>query len=423
MKFSKLSQLFLVSTLGLLVATLLTACQIVTIDYVFIASSAGSGTSSNGQIDIFAADSESGALRAAHSPISTGGINPVALAVTANYQNLYVANQGDNTVVHMAIANDGTLTAKDTLTLGSQGTTPVALAVNTAGTLLFVVSANQPSTSATPNSGALAVFSLGTDGAIGTAASNGGLSYWPLNLYGPYASYSGDAMAPTGVTVLPNGAAVYVTAYDQAAYNPGGSITSSANPGWVFGFTVGSGGALTPAPSPYQAGVKPTAIADDPTNRFVYVTDFASNELIGYTVQSGSLLNFMLNGPFKTGNEPESIVVDPRGKYIYVANQLDSSVSAYVIDLSTGTPSAAVNVTGSPINSTDTEPVSILVDPALGRFVYTANFLGNSVSGFRLNPDTGALTATQSTPYPSSAQPRALASIPHGNHSIQSTTP
>jgi YVTN family beta-propeller protein len=423
MKFSKLSQLFLVSTLGLLVATLLTACQIVTIDYVFIASSAGSGTSSNGQIDIFAADSESGALRAAHSPISSGGINPVALAVTTNYQNLYIANQGDNTLVHMAIANDGSLTAKDTVTLSSQGTTPVALAVNTAGTYLYVVSANQPSASKTPGSGALAVFALGTDGAIGTAVSNGGLSYWPLNLYGAYASYSGDSIVPTGVAVLPNGSSVYVSAYDQSAYNPGGGITSSANPGWVFGYTAGSGGALIPSASPYEAGVKPTALATDPTNRFVYVTDFASNELIGYTIQSGGLLEFMLNGPFKTGNEPEAIVVDPRGKYIYIANQLDSSVSAYVIDLTTGTPSAAVNVTGSAVNSTDTQPVSVLVDPALGRFVYTANYLGNSVSGFRLNPDTGALQPTQSTPYPSSAQPRALASIPHGNHSIQSTTP
>ena len=150
-------------------------------------------------------------------------------------------------------------------------------------------------------------------------------------------------------------------------------------PGWVFGFAVGSGGALTPSDgSPYQAGVKPTALVADPTNRFVYVTDFASNQLIGYGIQSGSVLSFLINGPFKTGNEPQSIAIDPRGKYMYVANALDSSVSAYVIDLSTGTPSAAVNPTGSATNSTDTQPVSIAVDPALGRFVYTANYLGNS---------------------------------------------
>ncbi len=118
-----------------------------------------------------------------------------------------------------------------------------------------------------------------------------------------------------------------------------------------------------------------------------------------------------------------AVTIDPRGKYIYVANALDSTVSAYVIDLTTGTPSAAVNVTGSALNSTDTQPVAILVDAALGRFIYTANHLGNSVSGFRLDANTGALTATQATPYPTGDAPTAVASVPHGSHSLQSVTP
>jgi len=67
--------------------------------------------------------------------------------------------------------------------------------------------------------------------------------------------------------------------------------------------------------------------------------------------------------------------------------------------------------------------VALIVDPALGRFVYTANFLGNSVSGFQLNPTTGALKATQATPYPTGSKPSALAAVPHGNHSIQTTSP
>ena len=121
------------------------------------------------------------------------------------------------------------------------------------------------------------------------------------------------------------------------------ATTSNANPGWLFGYAVGSGGALTAvAGSPYQAGVKPSALATDPTNRFVYVTDYASNELIGYTVQSGDALDFMVNGPFKTGNEPSAITIDPRGIYIYLSNSLDSTVSAYSISLPTGTPSTVV---------------------------------------------------------------------------------
>jgi 6-phosphogluconolactonase len=408
MKLSKLSQLVLVSGIGLFVATLLTACQLVTIDYVFLASAAASGNNGNGQIQTYAVDSESGALRIGSPAVSSGGVDPVAMCVNATYTDLYVAHAGSNTVVHFAIASNGVLTSKDSVTLSGP---PVSVAVSSAGTYLYVVSG---STTAT-----LTEYSL-SSGTIGSVAAQEDLVI---------PGFASDAVVPTGVNVLANnteiqGNAVFATVYDQSAYNPGGTTTSTAHPGWVFGFAIGSGGALTPATgSPYQAGVKPTSLVSDPTDRFVYVTDFASNQLIGYGIQGGSTLSFLINGPFKTGNEPQSVAIDPRGKYMYVANALDSSVSAYNIDLTTGTPSAAVNVTGSAVNTTDTEPIAIYVDPALGRFVYTANYLGNSISGFRLNPNTGSLAFSQATPYPSDQNPTALVIVPHGNHSVEAVTP
>ena len=63
MKFSKLSQLALVSAIGLIVATLLTACQLVTIDFVYVAASAGASAGSAGQIYGYATDAQSGAIR------------------------------------------------------------------------------------------------------------------------------------------------------------------------------------------------------------------------------------------------------------------------------------------------------------------------------------------------------------------------
>ena len=411
MKFSKLSQLFLVSTIGLLVATLFTACQLVTIYYLFVASSVGSGSGSAGQIQTYAVDSQTGVIRTAAPSVASGGVDPVAMAVTSDYANLYVANQVNHSVVHFSISGNGVLTAKDTLTTA---TAPVSLAVSTDNKYLFVATG---STSAT-----LTEYAL-SSGTIGAASATE-----PLNLSAIDPSFTSDALVPTGVNVLVKStdltasAAVYVTVYDQSAYNPGGTITSIANPGWVFGFAIGSGGALAPsAGSPYKAGVKPSGIASDPAGRFVYVTDFASNELIGYTVQGGSVLDFMANGPFKTANEPSAICIDPRGLYVYVSNSLSSVISAFAITLSTGTPSTLSYTTGAA--ATDTDPVAITVDPALGRFVYTANQLGNSVSGFRLNPNDGTINETVSTPYPTGSAPTALLAIPHGNHSVQSITP
>jgi 6-phosphogluconolactonase (cycloisomerase 2 family) len=394
-----LGQLSLVSLIGLLVAALLSACQLVTIDYVYLAGT--SQSTGTGQIQIFAVDSESGALRNGASAVDAGGTTPVAMVVSPDEANLYVADADTNSVVHFAIAANGALTKKDSVTLAEA---PASLAINAANSYLYVVSGTTTAT--------LTEYAL-SSGAIGAVTATE-----PMAIPGN----AGDITVSTGVTVLANNNAVFATVYDQSSYNPGGTITSSAHPGWIFSFGIGSGGALTPV-GPFQAGVKPSGLAADPTSRFVYVTDYASNQLIGFGITDNSTLNFLISGPYRTGAQPTAVAIDPRGKYIYVSNALDSSVTAYAIDLATGIPSSVVNPTGAQTNTTDTQPTAIVVEPALGRYVYTANFLGNSISGFRLNPDTGALTTTQATPYPTESKPRAIALIPHGNHSLQTTTP
>jgi len=85
---------------------------------------------------------------------------------------------------------------------------------------------------------------------------------------------------------------------------------------------------------------------------------------------------------------------------MYVTNSLDNTVSSYSISLPTGTPSTIVGSGSTAGNTTDTDPVSVTIEPSLGRYVYTANRLGNSLSGFKLNPDTGALTPTWPHPIP-----------------------
>ena len=409
MKFSKLRQLLPVSVIGLGLAALLSGCQLVTIDYLYVATSASTFTTSKttcpgGAIEIYAVDSQSGAIRNGAPGVCSGGTTPTALAVSPGYQNLYVANQVDMNIVHFAIANNGVLTKKESVTF----TAPVtAMTVSPDGNTLFAVSGTTTAT--------LSAFAL-SSGALATAPAS------EISLTIP--GNAGDHVVPTAIAMLPSGNALFATAYDSSSYNPGGKTTSTANPGWIYGFAVGTGGALTPTPgSPYTAGVKPTGIATEPLNSYVYVTDYASNQLIGYGVYSQYALNFLLDGPYKTGGQPSAISVDARGRFLYVSNSLDSTVSAYVIDIQKGTPSAAVNTTGSVNNITDTQPVAIAVDPALARYVYTANDLGNDVSGFRLDPIAGTLKPTVATPYPTGIHPSALVLVPHGNHSQEVITP
>ena len=395
MKFNKSGQLLLVSAASLLVAGLVTACSTLTVDFVFVTSSKAAGPNNYGEVDVFEVNSESGFMRQIPtSPFPSGGRNPVADAVSTDYSNLYVVNQDDNTIVQFIIGNDGKLYPQNTV--NTPGVYPLAIAVG--GSNLFVVDTYQPlpsCSSAAPCSGSIAVFPITSSSStppsdtLGTPVTNGNLNYWPLSLTGK----PNDILLPTAVTVLASGADVYVTAHD-----------TTANSGYVFGFSIGSGGALTALKgSPFAAGTNPSAVASDLSSSHVYVTDLANGNVLGYAV-TGGLLSPLSGSPFPAGSQPDAIAVDASGKFAYVANSLDSTVTAYSIG------SGPLTRLGS--YATGLQPVAIGIDPSMHQYLYTLNYLGSNVSGFELNAD-GTLFNSMNSPYPSNAQPTAVAAIPH----------
>lgn len=408
MKFTNSRQLVLVSAASLLAATLITACsqftQTLTVDFVYVASSKAAGANQYGQIDVFEINSESGQMRTIpSSPFPSGGRDPVAEAVSSDNADLFVANQADNTIVQFVIGSDGKLYPY--YTVNTPGIFPLAIATTKSN--LFVVDTYEPlpvCSNAAPCSGSIAVFPLtaaasSTPIAMGTPVTNSavGGQYWPLTLSG-----STDIITPTAVNVLASGAYVYVTAYDA---------TVSPAQGYVFAFSVGSGGALTTvAGSPFAAGTHPSAIASDSSSSHVYVTDFSNGVVLGYSTASSGALTPLTTGlggtnKFAAGNEPAAIVVDQTYPYAYVANSLDSTVTAYSISNGTLTR-IATYATGS-------QPVAIGIDPSTAHFLYTANFLGSTVNGWELSKTDGTLLVSQSSPYASDANPTAVAAIPH----------
>jgi 6-phosphogluconolactonase (cycloisomerase 2 family) len=172
--------------------------------------------------------------------------------------------------------------------------------------------------------------------------------------------------------------------------------------------------------SGYAAGVLPHGIAEDPTGRFVYVTDQSSNHLIGYTVQAGGSLHLMVNAPFATGLDPEGIVVDPRGKYVYVTNYNNSTVSGYAIDPATGNPAG---VYSNGVSTTGTGPTCVTVEPSQGIYLYTSNFVDNTVTGLQLDPHTGALVNIQNTPFNAAGNPTCAVTVSAGAHAYQAVQP
>ncbi|MGA2852371.1 MAG: beta-propeller fold lactonase family protein [Terracidiphilus sp.] len=421
MKFNKSSQLLLVSAASLLVAGLVTACGTLTVDFVFVSSSKAAGTNNAGEIDVLEINSESGYMRhIPTSPFPSGGRNPVAEAVSSDNTNLYVVNQDDNSIVQFIIGNDGKLYPQNTV--NTPGIYPVAVTVN--GKNLFVVDTYQPlptCSTAEPCSGSIAVYPITASSSnppsdeLGDAVANGSINYWPLTIPGK----PNDVVEPTGINVLANGSYAYVAAYDA---------TASAN--YIFGFSIASGGVLTPlnggAPlaggafaqgacpnaflnAPYELGTCPAAVASDSSGSYLYVTDATVGKVHAYAIASGALTEIS-GSPFAAGNAPSAIVVDPKYPYVYVTNALDSTVSAY---------SASNGVlTNLGTYATSTEPVAVGIDPSTNHFLFTANYLYNgvsgTVSGFELSSTSGTLVNSQNSPFTINAYPTAVAAIPHG---------
>jgi 6-phosphogluconolactonase len=391
MKFSKFGRIALASVVFLGLGFGVTACgPSNTIDFLYVTAS----KQNPGQISVYKVDSEAGALyQISDSPYSSGGRNPVADVASASGKNLYVVNHDDNTMVEFAIGTDGKLYPQQTCNM--PGSYPVQLAINKAGTYLYVVETYQPNYSTNiPGPGALVVFPLNASGQVPTTGgscqtvANGTLGFFPLG------------NNPIAVNVLNGGNFVYAVNGTDAT---------------VSAFQVGSDGVLNSIGlSSLATNSAPNAITSDPAGRFVYVTAGAANQLYGFVVQSsGSLLPMAT--PFRTDNLPDAVAVDPRGLYLYVANYNANDVTAYTIDQSTGN---ATLVSGSTVYAVGTGPICILVEPSEGRFIYTANFLGNTVSGLYLDPATGGLSAVQRTPFPAAQQPTCTAAVTHNHHTI-----
>jgi 6-phosphogluconolactonase len=352
--------------------------------------------SNPGVIDQYSIDFQSGALTEIGSPVAAGN-NPVRIIAAPNGKFVYVVNQGDNNVQLFAVQSDGTLASKGTYATGNH---PTAIAIDPQGAFVYVTFSYQSGTS---GPGGVSIFKVNSDNTL-AAASTQPVGINPVGVSVSYFNHFVYVLDQEAVTPQILGFAQN-TSTGALTVVPGTTITT------VAGKTVATG---------YPAGVVPSAIAEEPTARFVYVTDQAANQLIGYTVSPNGALVPMINGPFAAGLFPINLTIDPTGKLIYVVNFNAETVQGYQIDLATGTPSGAVGAFGTKVGS---GPTCVAIDPALGTNLYTSDSTGNTISAEKVNPNTGGLTGVQNSPFLGSGQPTCLAIVPNGAHATQIITP
>lgn len=430
MKFNQICRIGTASVLSLAACLGLSACsRDYTVGFLYVTSSRGTTANPNGTLNEYGIDYLTGSLiRLASSGQDTMGRNPVALTITANQKTVFVVNRDDSDIVNFAIGSDGKLYPQKVTTVS--GSFPTALALSADNNFLYVAFTYRPGfTTANPGPGGVEVFPLTTDASsgivsVGTPLSNGGLNYFPLGkspvglvVAGNVSNADTTVVNAAACVTTPSTCSSYVYAIDQD--------TATSNNLLAFKRDIGTG-VITPigtttintgnvTSTGYPSGILASAIAIGPRANFLYVADQSGNQIIAYSMSAGGIPTAITTGPYATQSQPVGMTIDPRGKFLYVANFNASTVSPYAIAQSSGALSAA----GGSGVATGTGPTCVTIENALGIYLYTSNFLDNTVTGLQLNPATGALVRIINTPFPAAAQPSCAAAVANGTHATQ----
>jgi 6-phosphogluconolactonase len=214
-------------------------------------------------------------------------------------------------------------------------------------------------------------------------------------------------------------AAIIVDSTGSTAYVANASISSpTTSPGAISAYTVKSDGTLTSAGSNAATGPNPVALTMDPAGKFLFVVNQGSNDVSVYSIGSPGSVTQVSGSPFPTGAAPlppsnalpvPAGVAVSSGNFVYIANQGQDTVSAFSLDTATGKLTA---IAGSPF-AAGTSPTGLfaLLTTSNVSVLYVANQGSNNVSAFNINTD-GSLTPTTGSPYAAGLGPVALTADP-----------
>ena len=345
---------------------------------------------------------------------------------------LYVVNPRVG-IIGFSIGSNGALTpiAGSPFTVNN----PQAIAVVPSGKFAYLVNGN------------LLAYAIGSNGAltlIGTyAAGNFFRSFFfdasrpelsatdpRLQFQFPRQDHGNGGGEGYRVITDPLGKFVYVT-------------SALSENGQIYGFSIGSDGALTPVPgSPIAVGKRARILAIEPGREFMYISNdifwtkrealsvygigvdgalaalprirlpldlptFAAapgpngkflygltgfHDISAFNVGDEGALTPLPGSPLRAGRTPTFLTVDPTGTHVYLAHSDGCYISAYSI----ASDGALTLIPGSNV-ATGGSPGAIAVDPT-GQFVYVANTASSSISAYRTGSN-GVLTPIPGSPF------------------------
>ena len=337
--------------------------------YVFTANAAGSPST----VSAFTSDKTSGTLASISGSPFTAGSGARALAASTATKRLFVGNMFSGDISAFTVdSKNGKLSA----VAGSPFSIEAginSIAVDPAGKFLYAVS---------QSSANLWAFSIDSTGALVAVAGS-----------------------PVTFTATPNAAAYSVIVDPTGKYVYVAGISGTPGTSSLYSFSIDSStGALTPINFSLILYGFANQMAFDPSGKVLLVTGtgvFGTGggvEVFTFNSTTGGLV-LGLNSPNQVGTDPRGAAVDATGKYVYVPNTADATISAFVLDSTSG---ALTPVPGSPFpsggNGSINGPLGITADTS-GHFIFVSN-ASNDISVFSINTATGALTPIAGSPFP-----------------------
>lgn len=162
---------------------------------------------------------------------------------------------------------------------------------------------------------------------------------------------------------------------------------------------------------------KAHAILSDPSNSWVFATNLGGDIILQYKFDATTGMLTPNTPPFvetAKGAGPRFFVFHPGGRFVYVTDELGDAVDIYSFDVARGTLTPAGSVKVAPAGTKGTPaPADLHITPD-GRFLYASERTSNTIAGWRIDPESGALTLIGHAA--TETQPRGFAIDPRGRY-------
>jgi 6-phosphogluconolactonase (cycloisomerase 2 family) len=269
-----------------------------------LAADAGSS-----QISVLAVASDGSLSPGPGSPVSSGGIEPVSIAVHDGL--VYVANEGDGSTgsnyTGFTMADDGQLTPLSDSTVSLPATAlPGDVLFNGTGKNLIGIEVGTTD----PSTFLIDSFLVGSDGRLTPAAG----SPFPAEAAGPF----GSEFSPTNPRHL------YVS-----------NAHGGANNGSVSAFSVNPNAKLKSIDgSPFADGqTAPCWVEISHDGRYLFAVNTGSTTISSYRILSNGSLSYVTSTPFSSGLgiRPFDARLDVDGDYLYVVDAAIAKVTGFAV--------------------------------------------------------------------------------------------